>query len=84
MPRKVETRAFVINCLKAIARNPKVHPALRVKVLDRISVMEKFYQVALELKQNATRDMIETKTDIDERVEQMLKQLGGDNASELP
>jgi hypothetical protein len=85
MARKIENRAFTINCLRTIARSPKVLASLRLRALDRLAVMEGFYPVQLDRPSgsNLTRYTQEVKTGVDERVEQMLKQLGGTNENNL-
>ncbi len=83
MPRKLETREFLINTLRAIARDRKVSAATRVRAIDRIAVLCKFYDLKME--DQSPRDdgkkpeEMPIKTDLDRQVEEMLKRHKGEN-----
>lgn len=87
MPHNAVTtnRQFVINQLRVIAGNGKNTPVMRLRALDRIAVMEKFYPVVVEddFGPNATRDKADPQAKVDEGVEKMIRQLKEENNAEL-
>ena len=82
--RKIELRAFLIGCLKSIARDLKATHVMRMRAIDRIAIMEKYYPVALldAPTVNAGREMQDPATnELDSKVQKLLDQInGGDDA----
>jgi hypothetical protein len=82
MPRKLETREFLINTLRAIARDRKVSAATRVRAIDRIAVLCKFYDFKMEdqsPRDNGSKpEEVPLNTELDRQVAEMLKRHKGE------
>lgn len=87
MPRKTlkqETRVFMINQLRAIASSRKVHASIRLRCLDRIAVIEKYYDLRLsDFYGPSVNAKANDLSEFDKRVEEMLDKLKGGENGEL-
>jgi len=78
---------FCINILKDVAKNRCTPVSLKVKCIDRIALLEGYYQVLLTeyYGPNSGKTIPDVAKELDDQVEKMLKQIKEEgNAGKLP